>query len=168
MLLPEPDSPTRANVSPRCTVNANACTACRQASPVSITTSRSCTLSMVASGCLSGSCVDSAAVAEASVVAEVGLAAVAESDAVEITAPVWGALFFVKRLKRLGRNILERGSNASRTASANKLAANTKASIKINAASRFHQIIGSRDISKRDFSIIEPKEFILGSTPIPR
>ncbi|CFO08639.1 Uncharacterised protein [Bordetella pertussis] len=40
--------------------------------------------------------------------------------------------------------------------------------MKPNAASRFHQIMGSRDISRRALSIIEPKEFMLGSTPMPR
>ena len=71
-------------------------------------------------------------------------------------------------LKRFGLNALVLGSNASRTASENKLADNTKASMNKKAVNKFHQIIGSRDISRRAFSIIDPKEFMLGSTPMPK
>src|SRR5690606_32438785 len=69
---------------------------------------------------------------------------------------------------RPGRKRRARGSNASRTASANRFAASTSASRKMNAVSRFHHTMGSRDISTRARSIIEPKEFMLGSTPMPR
>ena len=71
-------------------------------------------------------------------------------------------------LKRLGLKTLVRGSKASRTASENKLADSTKVNINRKAVSKLHQIIGSRDISRRAFSIIEPNEFMLGSTPIPK
>src|SRR5690606_26615371 len=91
--------------------------------------------------------------------------------------------------RRRTRTIAPRGSNASRTASENRLAASTSASTKMKAAStataeriaastgtgmkrraasRFHKTMGSRDISVRAMSIIEPKEFMLGSTPTPR
>ncbi|MNT98647.1 hypothetical protein D3C72_2412820 [compost metagenome] len=73
-----------------------------------------------------------------------------------------------RRARRLGLKRRVRGSNASRTASANRLAASTSASMKMKAVIRFHQIMGSRDISRRAPSIMEPKEFMLGSTPMPR
>ena len=93
-------------------------------------------------------------------------------DVAEEVAPVVAPSFEPNartlNLKRLGLKALVRGSNASRTASENRLADNTKANMKRNAVSKFHQIIGSRDISRRAFSIIDPNEFILGSTPIPK
>ena len=39
--------------------------------------------------------------------------------------------------------------------------------MKMNAAAKFHQTAGVRDISFRAALIIEPNEFIDGSTPTP-
>src|SRR5690606_35357414 len=72
------------------------------------------------------------------------------------------------RRPRRGRKRRVRGSNAACTASANTLADNTSTIRKIKAPNRFHQIMGSRDISSRAASIMVPKECILGSTPMPR
>src|SRR5690606_20257603 len=66
------------------------------------------------------------------------------------------------------RSLRMRGSKASCTASAKILADSTSASKNTKAPSRFHQIIGSRDISRRAESIMVPNDGVLGSTPIPR
>src|SRR5690606_32683951 len=71
------------------------------------------------------------------------------------------------RLSR-GRKRRVRGSKAAWTASAKMLADSTRASMNRKAASRFHQIMGSRDISMREESIMVPKEGVAGSTPMPR
>ncbi len=59
------------------------------------------------------------------------------------------------------------GSNASRTASANRLAASTRMNIAANAAASDHQTTGSRPSSMRALLIIVPKLVIVGSTPMP-
>lgn len=62
---------------------------------------------------------------------------------------------------------IERGSKASRTTSANTLAASTRPNMKINAAMRLHHTIGSRANSIRAALIMVPKLTVPGSTPIP-
>jgi len=59
------------------------------------------------------------------------------------------------------------GSKASRTASANKLAANTNANMKTKAAAKGHHTMGSRANSKRALLIILPQLCMVGSTPTP-
>jgi hypothetical protein len=60
-----------------------------------------------------------------------------------------------------------RGSKASRTASANRLAASTSANMKTKAAASDHQTIGSRASSMRAVLIMVPKLIMVGSTPMP-
>ncbi len=59
------------------------------------------------------------------------------------------------------------GSKASRTASANRLAARTRTNMKPKAATSDHQTIGSRASSMRAALIMVPKEMVVGSTPTP-
>ena len=59
------------------------------------------------------------------------------------------------------------GSKPSRTASANRFAASTSASMKLNAVASAHQTTGSRDISRRAALIMVPKLLVDGSTPTP-
>ena len=66
-----------------------------------------------------------------------------------------------------GRKLRARGSNASRTPSANRFAASTSVTMKPNAAAKLHQTSGSRLISLRARLIMPPKLFIDGSTPTP-
>lgn len=60
-----------------------------------------------------------------------------------------------------------RGSKASRTTSAKRLAASTSTNMKMKAAIRLHHTIGSRANSMRAALIIVPKLTVFGSTPIP-
>ena len=62
---------------------------------------------------------------------------------------------------------LARGSKASRTTSANRLAASTSTNMKMKAAIRLHHTMGSRASSMRAALIIVPKLMVLGSTPMP-
>ena len=62
---------------------------------------------------------------------------------------------------------LRRGSKASRTTSANRLAASTSTNMKMKAATRLHHTMGSRASSMRAALIIVPKLIIVGSTPMP-
>ena len=59
------------------------------------------------------------------------------------------------------------GSNASRTASANRLAASTRMNMAAKAAASDHHTTGSRPSSMRALLIMVPKLIIDGSTPIP-
>ena len=59
------------------------------------------------------------------------------------------------------------GSKASRTASANRLAASTRMNMVVKAAASDHQTTGSRPSSMRALLIIVPKLVIVGSTPMP-
>ena len=59
------------------------------------------------------------------------------------------------------------GSKASRTASANRLAASTRMNMAMKAAASDHQTTGSRPSSMRALLIIVPKLIIVGSTPMP-
>ena len=59
------------------------------------------------------------------------------------------------------------GSNASRMASANRLAASTRMNMAANAAASDHQTTGSRPSSIRALLIIVPKLVMVGSTPMP-
>src|SRR6185503_20687882 len=60
-----------------------------------------------------------------------------------------------------------RGSKPSRTASATRFAASTRANMKKKAAARDHHTTGSRPISRRAPLIMVPKLVVAGSTPTP-
>jgi hypothetical protein len=60
-----------------------------------------------------------------------------------------------------------RGSKASLTASANRLAESTSSSMKLKAAVSDHHTTGSRAISSRALLIMVPKLMVEGSTPTP-
>src|SRR5690606_31562100 len=60
-----------------------------------------------------------------------------------------------------------RGSKASRTTSAKRLAASTNTNMNTKAAANDHQTIGSRASSARAMLIIVPKLIVVGSTPMP-
>src|SRR5581483_6542110 len=60
-----------------------------------------------------------------------------------------------------------RGSKPSRTASAKRFAARTRANMKKKAAASDHHTIGSRPISRRAALIMVPKLMVAGSTPTP-
>ena len=118
--LPQPDSPSSANVSPRSDVEATPSTGAHGA------------------GAAGPRC---------------GLQILSRS------AAVCGM--------RLSVAVAARGSNASRTASANRLAASTSASMNTKADSSDHHTIGSRASSSRAPLIMLPKLIIDGSTPTP-
>ena len=68
---------------------------------------------------------------------------------------------------RRGRKVRARGSKASCTPSAKRLAASTSVTMKPKAAAKDHQTTGSRLISARAKLIMPPKLFCEGSTPTP-
>ena len=66
-----------------------------------------------------------------------------------------------------GRAQARRGSKASRTTSANRLAASTSTNMNAKTAAKDHQTIGSRASSARAMLIMVPKLIVDGSTPMP-
>src|SRR5690606_9999613 len=62
---------------------------------------------------------------------------------------------------------LPRGSKASRTTSANRLAASTSTNMKQKAETSDHHTMGSRASSMRAILIMVPKLMVVGSTPMP-
>ena len=71
------------------------------------------------------------------------------------------------RLIHRSRHRRNLGSKASRTASANRLAASTSVNMNRKAAPSVHHTIGSRAISRRAPLIMLPQESMVGSTPTP-